>query len=138
MRKSINEEQNEIIYMFNDMNDWMLISNYIIERASKSSSFSEQEKEDSNRICIGQARVWVYTSYNNGKIIIKIDSESLIINGIASIIIDLLNKRTPDEIRKSEISFISETCIVDQISKEKYLGIEMIIKIIKNYSNNYL
>lgn len=138
MRKTVEEEQREFIADFNELDDWLIQYNVLLEITSKMETLNDAEKINSNRVYTCKAKLWLVMEYRNGKIYIKADSESLIVKGIAGVIAALLNDRTPREIRKADICFIDKTNIARQISTDRYHGMQTVINKIKLFADRYL
>lgn len=138
MRKNIDEEQQEFIADFNELEDWLIQYNVLLGITSKMEPLNAEEKVNANRIYTCKAKLWLIMEYRNGKIYLRADSESLIVKGIVGVIVALFNDRTPREIRKADIRFIDETNIAQQISTDRYQGMHTIIKKIKQFADKYL
>lgn len=138
MRQSIEEEQREFIADFNELEDWLIQYNALLEITSRMEPLRAEEKVNSNRVYTCKAKLWLIMEHRNGKVYLRADSESLIVKGIVGVIVALLNDRTPREIRKADIRFIDETNIAQQISTDRYQGMYTIIHKIKQFADKYL
>ena len=65
---------------------------------------------------------------------VRADSEALIVRGIVSIAVSLLDGRTPEEIAAYRPRFVEETNIKRQISTDRFRGIHSVIETIQRFA----
>ena len=65
---------------------------------------------------------------------VRADSDALIVRGILSIAVSLLNGRTPEEILAYRPRYIGETNIKRQISTDRFHGIQAAIGMIQRFA----
>ena len=75
---SIQEVQEEIVNDFSAFEEWMDKYEYIIELGKSLPIIDSSEKVDSNLIKGCQSRVWVHTSFEDGKLYFTADSDAII------------------------------------------------------------
>ncbi|MCU6763464.1 Cysteine desulfuration protein sufE [uncultured Roseburia sp.] len=134
--RTIAEEEQEFIQEFNELEDWLIQYQALLELTSDMEKLYETERTEENRIHSCQAKLWLVLGYENGKISVRADSESLIVKGIVGVITALFHHRTPEEVRRADITFMDKTDIARQISTDRYKGMQLIIRKIKKFADS--
>lgn len=135
---SISELEDTFIEDLNQLDDWILQYDYLIEISADMPHVSAEERTDERRVHGCQSGVWVVTSFSGGRVRIRADSDALIIRGIISIIVTLLNGRTPGEIVAYRPRFISSTNIMKQISTDRFNGINSVLSLIQHFASQFV
>lgn len=138
IRQPIREEQDEFIEDFNAFGDWMTQYQCLLELTADMEPLNEEEKNNETLIAGCQAKLWVKTEYRDGLVYVRADSEALIVKGIVAVIVALLNERPPEEIIENEIDFIERTPIRDQISTDRFQGMQTVIERIRQFALRYM
>ena len=94
-------------------------------------------KTDENLIKGCQSKVWLYSSYDKGKIHFQADSDAIISKGIVAILLSVLNNRSPLEILSADLSFIDEIGLKEHLSPNRANGLSSMLKQIKFYALAY-
>ena len=136
-KQSILEEQEEFIADFNAFGDWMMQYQCLLELTVDLKPMSQEEKNEDTLIAGCQAKLWVDTQYRDGLVYVKADSEALIVKGIVAVIVALFDARTPEEIVESRIDFIERTAIREQISTDRFQGMQTVIRRVKDYASHF-
>ena len=123
-RLSITEEQAEFINDFNEIDDWMMQYSCLLELTADMKPVSDEEKNEQNKISGCQADH------------VRADSDSLIVKGIVAVIAALFDKRTPQEICGAHIDFLEKTPLKEQISTDRFHGMQTVIRKIQDYSTS--
>ena len=134
---TINEIQNEIIEEFSDIDDWMDRYAYIIELGNQLPALSEEMKTPANLIEGCQSRVWIVADRDGKDIRFQADSDALIVKGIVSLLLRVLNGHTPDEILGADLYFIDKIGLGEHLSPTRSNGLVAMVKQIKNYALAY-
>ena len=135
---SINETQNEIIEEFEGLSDWMDRYAYIIELGNQLPPYPENEKTPSNLIEGCQSRVWIAAHRKeDGRIHFDADSDALIVKGIVSLLMRVLNDRTPDEILDSDLYFIDRIGPSEHLSPTRSNGLVAMVRQIRDYARAF-
>jgi SufE protein probably involved in Fe-S center assembly len=135
--KTIKEEEKNIIEEFSVFSDWMDKYEYIIDLGKNLPMADESAKTEDNLIKGCQSRVWLQCSFDNGKLFFKADSDAIITKGIISLLIRVYNGRRPDEILESDLSFIDEIGLKENLSPTRANGLVSMIKQIMAYALAY-
>lgn len=138
MKQTINEIQDEIIEEFSLLGDDMESTIfYIMELGNKLPPLDEQYKTEDNIVKGCQSKVWLTTSFSNGRVIFKADSNTEITKGLISLLVRLWNERTPDEILQSDLYFIDKIGMKRMIGSQRSNGFAAMIKQMKLYALGY-
>ena len=93
---TINEKQDELIDELSGLDDWMDRYSYIIDLGNQLPAINESLKTPSHLIEGCQSRVWLDARLSpEGKVEFTADSDAIIVKGIISMLIDVLNGHTP-------------------------------------------
>jgi len=132
--KSIDIIQNEIIDDFNMFDDWMQKYEYLIELGKDLPLLNSSYKIEDNLIKGCQSQVWLHAEKKNETIIFTADSDAIMTKGIIALLIRVLSHHSPQEIAESELNFITEIGLTDQLSPTRANGLVSMIKQMKIYA----
>ena len=132
---TINEIQDEIIEEFSELDDWMDRYQLLIDLGNDQEPLDEKYKTESNLIDGCQSRVWLNCEKrNDGTLHFVAESDALIVKGIISLLIRVLNDRTPNEIINTELYFIDQIGLKEHLSPTRSNGLLAMIKQMKVYA----
>lgn len=131
------EEERNVVNEFSVLEDWMDKYEYIIELGKSLPMIDESAKTDSNLIKGCQSRVWLSSSFREGRVYFSADSDAIITKGIISLLIRVYDGRTPKEIMDSDFSFISEIGLKENLSPTRADGLVSMIRQMKEYALAY-
>jgi cysteine desulfuration protein SufE len=151
--KTINEKQDEIIEEFSGLDDWMDRYQLLIDLGNEQEPLDEQYKTESNLIDGCQSRVWLVASASPapseggesssppseglGEAVLlhfQAESDALIVKGIVSLLIRVLNDSTPQEILDADLYFIDEIGLREHLSPTRSNGLLAMIKQMRMYA----
>ena len=133
---TINEIQDQIIDDFSAFDDWMDKYQMLIELGNNLEPLAEQFKTPQNLIEGCQSRVWIQADYDSSANTIHFtgDSDAVIVKGLVSLIIRVLNDHTPDEILQSELYFIERIGLREHLSPTRSNGLLAMVKQMRVYA----
>ena len=131
---SIAEYEQTFIDDLNELEDWFLQYEYLLQISADLPRIPPERRTEENRVQGCQSGVWLEMAYTDGRIRVTADSEALIIRGILSIAVDLLDGRTPEEIVSYSPRYISETNIRKQISTDRFNGLSSVVDTVKQFA----
>jgi len=134
---TIDNLQENLIEDFSFFDDWTQKYEYMIELSKTLDKMDESLKNDENLIKGCQSKVWLNADFKDGKINFIADSEAIITKGIIAILLMVFNNKTPDEIIKSDVSFIEKIGLKEHLSPNRANGLYSMIKQIKFYAIAY-
>lgn len=131
---TINEKQDEIIAEFDEIDDWMDRYGYIIDLGNALPPIDESKKKPQNLIEGCQSRVWLDAACENGRVHFTADSDAIIVKGIISLLISVLNDHTPEEILDADLYFIDRIGLSENLSPTRSNGLLAMIKQMRMYA----
>ena len=132
---TINEIQDEIIAEFSDYDDWMDKYQLLIDLGNEQQPLDEQYKNESNLIEGCQSRVWLQADLTDeGKIHFQAESDALIVKGIITLLIRVLNNQTPDDILNADLYFIEQIGLREHLSPTRSNGLLAMMKQMRMYA----
>ncbi len=129
---SINGEQDKIIKEFSALNDWFEKYEHLMELGKQHSSISKKFKTDQYALPGCNSKVWIVSKNHNGRVLFWADSESIIIRGILSLILRVVNNRLPDDITTAELYFLREIGLSTALSPVRANGVRAIVEYVKS------
>ena len=134
---NIAETEQEIVAEFALFDSWDDKYEYIIDMGKKLSALDPKFKTDDNRVRGCQSSVWLMAEYRSGKLFFQADSDALIVKGLISMLIRVLNGRTPDEIIDAKMDFIREIGMTTHLAQTRSNGLLSMVKQMKHYALAY-
>jgi cysteine desulfuration protein SufE len=134
---TIENIQQNLIEDFSFFEDWTQKYEYMIELSKSLDKMDDSLKNDNNLIKGCQSKVWLNAELKNGKINFQADSEAIITKGIIAILLMVFNNKKPDQIIKSDVSFIEKIGLKEHLSPNRANGLYSMIKQIKFYAIAY-
>jgi cysteine desulfuration protein SufE len=131
---SIEETEREIISEFALFDSWDDKYEYIIDLGKKLPPLDQKYKANENRVRGCQSSVWLVADYKEGKLFFQADSDAVIVKGLISMLIRVLNNRTPDEILDAKMDFIREIGMTTHLAQTRSNGLLSMIKQMKHYA----
>ena len=131
---TINEIQDEIIEEFTELDDWMDRYQLLIDMGSEQPPLPEQYKTEQNLIDGCQSRVWLQADLVDGKIHFQAESDALIVKGIVTLLLRVLNDQTPKDILDADLYFIEKIGLREHLSPTRSNGLLAMMKQIKIYA----
>jgi cysteine desulfuration protein SufE len=125
---TINEAQEAVIDEFSRLHDWLDKYEHLIDLGNKLTPSDEGFKIDRNALQGCQSQVWISGSVADGKLSFLADSDSLIINGILSLLLRVLNDHTPAEIAAADLYFLKEIGLSTNLSPARANGLAAIVR----------
>ena len=132
---TINEIQDEIIAEFSDYDDWMDKYQLLIDLGNDQEPLDEQYKNENNLIEGCQSRVWLQADLTDeGKIHFQAESDALIVKGIVTLLIRVLDNQTPDDILNADLYFIEQIGLREHLSPTRSNGLLAMMKQMRMYA----
>ncbi|PPK53532.1 SufE family protein [Marinobacter persicus] len=100
----------EVLEDFDFLDDWEERYAYIIDLGKQLPAFPDDERLEKNFVHGCQSQVWLIHHYDDesGKLFLLIDSDAMIVRGLAAIILVALNNKTPRELLATDIDELFE------------------------------
>ncbi|RKR78064.1 SufE family protein [Marinobacter nauticus] len=100
----------DVLDAFEFLDDWEERYAYIIDLGKQLPGFPDDERVEENYVHGCQSQVWLIHRYDedSGKLFLLIDSDAMIVRGLAAIILVALNAKTPRELLATDIDELFE------------------------------
>ena len=134
---TINELQNEVIEEFSDFTYWMDKYQLLIDLGNELEPLDEKYKTEDNLIDGCQSRVWIYATYEEGRLYFAAESDALIVKGIVALLLRVLSGHTPQEILEADLYFIDRIGLREHLSPTRSNGLLSMVKQIRVYALAY-
>ena len=135
---TIEEKQQEIIEEFNVFDDWMEKYEYIIDLGKDLPIINENYKTEDRLIEGCQSRVWLHSEYKESLMEYTADSDAIITKGIIGLLIQVMNKETPESILKTDLHFIKDIGLQEHLSPTRANGLVGMVKKMKTEALKYI
>ena len=120
---TVNQRQDEIIEEFEGLDDWMDRYSVIIDMGNAMPALDEQYKTADNLIDGCQSRVWLQADCIDGKMRLQADSDAIIVKGIISMLVRVLDGATPQEVLDADLYFIERIGLREHLSPTRSNGL---------------
>lgn len=134
---TIKEKEQAIVEEFETFEDWMDKYNYLIELGQSLDIIDDKYRNNSNLINGCQSRVWISAEIEEGKMILKADSDAVITKGIVYLLVHVLSGEKPEDILASDLAFLNQIGLQEHLSPTRANGLLSMIKQIKLYALAY-
>ena len=135
---TIQDKQDEIVSEFSEIDDWMDRYGYIIELGNSLPPITEELKTPDRLIEGCQSRVWLDATLTpEGRVQYTADSDAIIVKGIISLLVSVLNDHTPDEILNADLHFIKDIGLSEHLSPTRSNGLVAMLKQMRAYAAAY-
>lgn len=131
---TINEIQDSIIEDFAAFDDWMDKYSYIIDLGNSLPAMEESKKSPQNIIEGCQSRVWITAEAREGNVHFEGESDALIVRGIVSLLLKVLNNQPAEDIVKSDLYFIREIGLQKHLSPTRSNGLVSMLRQMKLFA----
>lgn len=124
----INEIQDNIIEEFAGFDDWMDRYGLIIEMGNSLPPMAESDKTPEHLIEGCQSRVWITARMAEGRVRFSAESDAIIVKGIVSLLLRVLDDQTPQDILESDLYFIREIGLSEHLSPTRSNGLVSMLR----------
>jgi cysteine desulfuration protein SufE len=131
---TINEIQDEVIEEFIELEDWMDRYQLLIDLGEEQTPLPEADKVDKNLIDGCQSRVWLVCEQQGDKLHFRAESDALIVKGIVSLLLRVVNDQPASDILNADLYFIEKVGLTEHLSPTRSNGLLAMIKQIKMYA----
>jgi len=129
--KSILEIEQELIDDFSMFETWEEKYEYLIDLGKKLSPLDNSFKTDDYKIKGCQSSVWIHSSYRDGLVYFEGDSDAVIVKGLVSLMIMVLNGQAPKDIVDAPLGFIDSIGLSSHLAQTRSNGLRAMIKQMK-------
>ena len=131
---SIQVIQSEIVEDFSFLPQWDERYAYLIELGQKMESIPDAYKIEENIVRGCQSTVWLHRECRDGKVFLQSDSDSLIVKGLAALLMRVFSGQPAEDVIKSDLAFFEETGLNKHLSSQRANGLMAMIEEIKRFA----
>ena len=110
--KTVKEVEKEIVEAFQKLSSVDAKYAYLFELAEDLPDMLPALKSNENLVSGCQSKLWFYLHEESGQFNLSADSDSMVIKGIAALLIQLVEGRTAEDISQITLDFIDELNIL--------------------------
>lgn len=138
--KSIARIQEEIVAEFADFSDWQEKYEFIIELGFDLPPLDAQYKTESHRILGCQSNVWLQAEYDADAGVMRYfaDSESTIVKGLISLLIQVLSGQKPEDVLQAQLGFLHQIGLDRHLSATRSNGLASMVQEMKRQAALHL
>lgn len=126
--------QESIIEEFALFDDWLDKYDYLISLGEQLPAIDPAHRTEKYLINGCQSRVWIDAREEEGRLRFTADSDAIITKGIISLLIRVLDGRTPQEVLDTELYFIDRIGLAANLSPTRSNGLLAMIKQMRLYA----
>lgn len=134
---SIEKRQNDIIWSFERLGDWMDKYEYLIGLGKQLPEMDAALKNDVNALSGCQSSVWMSAEVKNGRVDYFADSDTLITKGLIALLIQVLNRQPPQVITDADLFFIERLGLHAHLSPARANGLSAIVAQMKRLARDH-
>jgi cysteine desulfuration protein SufE len=124
----------EVIDTLGFFDDWEDRYRYIIDLGKQLPGLPEELKTEDRFVRGCQSQVWLEARHDpdSGRMHLAVDSDALIVKGLAAIVLAAMNNKTPDEVINTDMeALFAEMDLIDHLSPTRGNGLRAMVARIK-------
>lgn len=131
---TINEIQDEIIEEFAMLDNWIDRYELLCDYGRSLKGFPEQQRTKQNLIDGCQSQVWFTAALKDGRVVYQADSDAILVKGIVSLLLRVLNNQPAKDIANADLYFIKEIGLQEHLSPTRSNGLAAMLHQMKLYA----
>jgi len=131
---TIQEIQAQIIEDFSFLPEWDERYAYLIEQGGKMAPLPQEYRSDKNIVRGCQSLVWLHRECRNGDVYLQSESDSLIVKGLAAILMQVFSGQPAEEVLTADLTFFQEIGLDQHLSSQRANGLMAMIEEIKAFA----
>ncbi len=136
--KTIKEKEAGLLEDFAMLPEWNDKYTYIMDLGSELPLLSEKQKNEQTKVEGCQSASWLTVENKDGFLFFKGDSEAILGKGVISLLLNLLNGHKSEDIANYDFHLIEEIDLPNHLSPTRKIGLEAIIKRIKELAKQQI
>jgi cysteine desulfuration protein SufE len=132
---------NDIKENFKFLDDWEERYGYVIDLGKQAPTLPANYRTDDNYIHGCQSQVWFVSHYdvNNNRFYVLVDSDALIVRGLAAVVMTAFNGKSPKEIADFDMeALFQELDLLKHLSPTRGNGLRAMVQKIQNSARKLL
>lgn len=126
--------QDEIVVEMAGLQDPLKKYEYLVERGRALEVPDAGIRQPAHAVPGCQAQVWIRAELHQGRLRITADSDAMITRGIISLLLRVLDRRTPAEILDGELFFLDRTGLGSHLSPARANGLAAMVRQIRRHA----
>lgn len=135
--KPIVEIQNEIVSEFEFFDDWQDKYAHIIDLGRDLDPLDERYKCEANIVKGCQSQVWLHSFFDKDHMILKAESDALIVNGLIAILLRVYSDQPPQQITTSSNDFLKRIGLDKHLSMSRTNGLHALMTEIRKRAADF-
>lgn len=135
---SAQERSNELVESLSYIEDRDERLMYMIDKGKRAPALPEEEQIDAFRIEGCQSKLWLVPSFKDGRCYFRADSDALITKGIATLLVEVYNDSTPQEVLDLAPDFLAEAGITQHLTPNRRNGLTNVCERIRSFAESCL
>ena len=131
---TINDIQSQIIEDFSFLPQWDERYAYLIELGQKMEPLPDAYRKEENLVRGCQSTVWLHRECRDGEVFLQADSDSLIVKGLAALLMQVFSGQPAEEVENTDLTFLSATGLNKHLSSQRANGLLAMIDEIKTFA----
>jgi cysteine desulfuration protein SufE len=132
------ERQHPLIARYTIIHDPQERMAAVMERGKKWPDVSAGERTEANRIRGCASQVWLAGSFENGRCHFRVTADSALVKGLAALIAEFFDGRTPAEITACDIEPLEALGLTRQLSPTRLNGLANVRRTIREFAARHL
>lgn len=131
----------DVLDSFEFLDDWEERYSYIIDLGKSLPAFPDSEKIEKNYVHGCQSQVWLIHTIDpeTQQIHLLIESDAIIVKGLAAVVLTILNAKTPQQIVDCDVEAIFDKMdLIRHISPTRGNGLRSMLEMIKTIAKEAL
>lgn len=109
---------------------------YILDFGKEAGRLEPQFKTEENIIKGCSSLAWLHKAYEEGRILLEAEGDSIIAKGMLVMLLSIFNDRTPEEILAFDPNKLKEMGILELLSPVRQQGLEAFLNVIYGYAKS--
>lgn len=134
--ETIAQKQAELIVLYNGLEDPLMQYEFLLQLAGETPA--PEKREETARIRNCQTDSWFQMKEKDGYFFLRVDSESLLIRGVLSIYVYLLDGRKLREVVSTPLDFMEKTTISGQLTRSRFRVLAALPEQIRQFCREHI
>jgi cysteine desulfuration protein SufE len=135
--RTIPEIEQELTDDFAMFETWEEKYEYLIDLGKKLPAMDPAYKTEDYKIKGCQSSVWIHSRFDEGRVYFEGDSDAIIVKGLVSLMVLVLNGQKPKDIVEARLDFINNTGLSSHLAQTRSNGLRAMIKQMKLEASVY-
>lgn len=131
---SITERQKKIVDEFSRFQNWEDRYRRVIEWGKTLSPLADEFKIEKYKVKGCQSQVWLVARLEDGKVFYDIDSDAMIVRGLAALLKNVFSGESPQAIAECQTDFLQTIGFTTHLSQSRSNGLAAMVRQFKNYA----